>query len=365
MRGEGKLIVSYTTNYSVSLFTFLLRSVSRDPFLVFKFLYATFVLQVLTSELESKVVGLYFLAPTPDGIELTRKLLHVWNLLPDEKRDAFEIVIINKAPFNRRTVKALLEDKFGLTIPWYIIEVCGKKLSYIFERDYSGILTRQETYGEGDLIVHMEDKYQSPTYFTVNIKELTEGQIKDSLEMKIAGCFPLELKDNQFTNEAEEKEKEREKKEVTCEVDAKEKLKENEFILEAEENDVGKENEIEYEKRTSTKGLAEEKGLIEEVEEDGEYSEPEEPKQWTVNVGDEHKLLDLLFSGTDTDDLIDSRMRGVSLISVTCCLFVTLPLTSMYLWVFMLLFIFNCYPFKIRDSTYKCTPTCPLCFSYT
>lgn len=128
-----------------------------------------FCFQVLTSELETKTVALYFFTPTSSGIEWTKKILQVWNLLNNAERDAFKIVVINKAPFSICQTKAMLKDNFGLTIPWFIVEDCGKKLCHIFERDYADFREPRRTNGEGDFIVLKKDKFQRFSYFALNI----------------------------------------------------------------------------------------------------------------------------------------------------------------------------------------------------
>lgn len=50
--------------------------------------------QVPTSDLEGKVVGLYFFEAATLGRERTRTIVEFWNLLKDKQHEEFEIVVI-------------------------------------------------------------------------------------------------------------------------------------------------------------------------------------------------------------------------------------------------------------------------------
>lgn len=132
--------------------------------LCFSVLAYNFCLQVPTSELNGKTVGLYFFEPTSRGFKWARQLLKVWESLNDEKRNAFVIVFINKDTYNLSNAKAEFKKKFRFAIPWYSVAICGRKLCRVFNKQFlssDGI--------SGDLVVLRPDCYQHLSYFAYDI----------------------------------------------------------------------------------------------------------------------------------------------------------------------------------------------------
>lgn len=143
--------------------------------------------------LNNKIVALHFIEPCT--MEFTEKLLSVWNSLTADQRDAFKIVIINKDSVNLSTIKAALRTHFK-SIPWYVVEVCGRRLSRMFQTSSS----ETEYNGHGDLVVLKKDCYNHMSYFALNImlkygKNAYPFTLEKAVELEKGQRSPVVLKD--------------------------------------------------------------------------------------------------------------------------------------------------------------------------